>query len=112
MTDRNYGVNCEARKALDTGLGDLYDDLRDAGLHDAASSVSYAEDCIASAIEDLWIALNPSNATVLRALIDYVEDATDFGVRLPANTPKSAVIALLEQLLAEEEGKHKKRLFK
>ena len=102
MTDRNYGVNCEARKALATGLGDLYDDCVNLGLNDAANSVSYAEDCIASAIEEIRETLTPSNATVIRGLIDYVEEASDFGVRLPANTPKSAVIALLEQLLAEE----------
>ena len=109
---RHYDIDCQARTDLAIGLGNLYDDCVDLDLQEAASSVSYAEDCIASAIQEIREALAPSNATVLRGVIDYVEEASDFGVRLPANTPKSAVIALLKQLLSEEENKHKMELFR
>jgi len=112
---RYYDTDCQARTDLATGLGDLYDDCVNLDLHDAASSVSHAEDCIANAIQEIRETLKPSKAKILACILEHLEDSTDLDNVYDLqgdSVPLATATGLLEELLAEEENKHKMGLFR
>lgn len=111
---RHYDIDCKARHALAVDLGNLYDDCRDLGLHDAASTVSNIEGSLGEVIQEIREALNPSKAKILECIIEHLEDSTDLDNIYTTHgdsVPLSAATGLLEKLLVEEENKPKMGLF-